>query len=215
MKTLIVTGGKFNKEFAVSFLEKNKYDYVIAVDKGAAYAEELNIKPDLVVGDLDSYVKEFSHFFDGVDIEKFNPIKDDTDTAIAIKLAFRRGNDTDIICGTGGRLDHMLGNIHVLQMMALNGIKARIVDECNTLFLAAESFVIEREEFGRKYVSFVPFGGEVKGLKLKGFKYNLNGYDLKPGVSRCISNEMADNQGFVEFETGCLIVINSLDVKSE
>ena len=29
MKTLIVTGGKFNKEFAVSFLEKNKYDYVI------------------------------------------------------------------------------------------------------------------------------------------------------------------------------------------
>ena len=185
------------------------------MDKGAAYAEELNIKPDLVVGDLDSYVKEFSHFFDGVDIEKFNPIKDDTDTAIAIKLAFRRGNDTDIICGTGGRLDHMLGNIHVLQMMALNGIKARIVDECNTLFLAAESFVIEREEFDRKYVSFVPFGGEVKGLKLKGFKYNLNGYDLKPGITRCISNELTEDRATVEFKSGILIVINSSDIESE
>jgi thiamine pyrophosphokinase len=215
VKTLIISGGRFQKDFAVSFLEKNKYDYVIAVDKGASYAEELNIKPDLVVGDLDSYVKEFSHFFDGVDIEKFNPIKDDTDTAIAIKLAFRRGNDTDIICGTGGRLDHMLGNIHVLQMMALNGIKARIVDECNTLFLAAESFVIEREEFDRKYVSFVPFGGEVKGLKLKGFKYNLNGYDLKPGITRCISNELTEDRATVEFKSGILIVINSSDIESE
>ena len=46
MKTLIISGGRFQKDFAVSFLEKNKYDYVIAVDKGAAYAEELNIKPD-------------------------------------------------------------------------------------------------------------------------------------------------------------------------
>lgn len=215
MKTLIISGGRFQKDFAVSFLEKNRYDYVIAVDKGAAYAEELNIKPDLVVGDLDSYVKEFSHFFDGVDIEKFNPIKDDTDTAIAIKLAFRRGNDTDIICGTGGRLDHMLGNIHVLQMMALNGIKARIVDECNTLFLAAESFVIDREEFDRKYVSFMPFGGEVKGLKLKGFKYNLNGYDLKPGITRCISNELTEDRATVEFKSGILIVINSSDIESE
>jgi thiamine pyrophosphokinase len=109
----------------------------------------------------------------------------------------------------------MLGNIHVLQMMALNGIKARIVDECNTLFLAAESFVIEREEFDRKYVSFVPFGGEVKGLKLKGFKYNLNGYDLKPGITRCISNELTEDRATVEFKSGILIVINSSDIESE
>ena len=215
MKTLIISGGRFHKDFAVSFLEKNKYDFVIAVDKGAAYAEELNIKPDMIVGDLDSYVKEFGPFFDGVDIEKYNPIKDDTDTAIAMKLAFRRGNDTDIICATGGRLDHMLGNIHVLQMMALNGIKARIVDECNTLFMAAESFIVTREEFDRKYISFMPFGGEVKGLKLKGFKYTLDGYDLKPGITRCISNELTEDIASVEFKSGLLMVINSSDIKSE
>ena len=215
MKTLIISGGRFQKDFAVSFLEKNKYDFVIAVDKGAAYAEELNIKPDMVVGDLDSYDKEFGDFFDDSVVEKYNPIKDDTDTAIAMGFALEKGYDTDVLCATGGRMDHMLGNIHTLQMMACNGIKARIVDECNTIFMASESFTVTREEFDRKYISFMPFGGEVKGLKLKGFKYTLDGYDLKPGITRCISNELTEDIASVEFKSGLLIVINSSDIKSE
>ena len=43
MKTLIITGGRFNKEFAARFLEKNRYDYIIAVDKGLQYAKELGV----------------------------------------------------------------------------------------------------------------------------------------------------------------------------
>ena len=32
MRTLIITGGSFDRAFAASFYKKNIYDYVIAVD---------------------------------------------------------------------------------------------------------------------------------------------------------------------------------------
>ena len=37
MRTLIITGGSFDRAFAASFYKKNIYDYVIAVDGGLDY----------------------------------------------------------------------------------------------------------------------------------------------------------------------------------
>ncbi len=36
MKVLVITGGNIDDDFAFSFLKKNKYDEVIAVDGGLA-----------------------------------------------------------------------------------------------------------------------------------------------------------------------------------
>ena len=48
-------------------------------------------------------------------------------------------------------------------------------------------------------------------MKLKGFKYPLDGYTLKPGYSRCISNELTDDTAYVSMDSGILIAINSAD----
>ena len=214
MKTLIVTGGKFNKEFAVSFLEKNKYDYVIAVDRGLFHCESIGIVPNAIVGDFDSYEEVNWSFYEekGVKIRRYQPEKDDTDTEIAIKLATEMKSDMDILGGMGGRIDHLLANIHNLLIAEEEGLTARLIDEGNVVYLKNSSFEINGDECIGKYISFVPFAGVVRGLKLKGFKYPLDGYDLKPGASRCISNELVDVKGFVEFDEGCLIVVNSRDV---
>ena len=214
MKTLIVTGGKFNKEFAVSFLEKNKYDYVIAVDSGLFYCESIGLIPNVIVGDFDSYEEVNWSFYEekGVKIRRYQPEKDDTDTEIAIKLATEMKSDMDILGGMGGRIDHLLANIHNLLIAEEAGLTARLIDEGNIVYLKNSSFEIMEDECVGKYISFVPFAGVVKGLKLKGFKYPLDGYDLKPGASRCISNELVDAKGIVEFDEGCLIVVNSRDV---
>ena len=217
MRTLIISGGRFDKEFAVSFLKNNKYDYYIAVDYGVNYAEELSIVPDMIVGDFDTRGCEGLDKYEqtGCIVRRFIAEKDDTDTEIAIKEAVQRQSDMDIICATGGRIDHLLANIHNMKIAMDAGLNARLIDNGNIVYLKNKSFVMEQYELIGKYISFVPFDGEIKRLKLKGFKYPLDGYDLKPGASRCISNELTDNQGLVEFETGCLIVINSSDVKSE
>lgn len=213
MKTLIVTGGKFNKKFAVSFLEKNKYDYVIAVDRGLLHCESIGIIPNVIVGDFDSYEGVDLSLYEkqGVTIRRYQPEKDDTDTEIAIKHAIEMNSDMDILGGTGGRIDHLLANIHNLLIALEKGVTARLIDEGNIIYLKNSSFEINEDECIGKYISFIPFAGVVKGIKLKGFKYLLDGYNLKPGASRCISNELVEAKGVVEFDEGCLIVVNSKD----
>ncbi len=217
MKTLIITGGRFHKSFATSFLAKNKYDYVIAVDGGLGYCSELGVIPDMVVGDFDTYgtnsLKEYEN--GGVLVRRFIPEKDDTDTEIAMLEAAKRGNEIDVLCAYGGRMDHMLANIHNLYFALEKGIKARLVDVDNIIFLADESFTVTAQEMPYKYISFVPFAGAVTGIKLRGFKYPLDGYTLKPGYSRCISNELIGDKAAVEFDSGIMIVINSSDASSD
>lgn len=215
MRTLIITGGRFEREFAASFLKKNKYDKIIAVDRGLDYLEELGVVPDLIVGDFDSCeaatLKKYQE--KNVVIRRFLPEKDDTDTEIAVREAVSCNSDMDILCATGGRLDHFLSTLGNMKLALTSGIKARIIDSSNVIYLQDGAFSIDKE--GKNYISFLPFEGEVKNLKLKGFKYNLDGYDLKPGTSRCISNEIVDDKAFVSFDYGCLIVIEASDIKSE
>ncbi len=217
MNTLILAGGSFDSQFAAEYVERHRYDCVIAVDGGLSYAKELGIKVDYIVGDFDTLTDIDTEYWEnnGATIRRFEPMKDDTDSEIAIKMAVGMNSDIDILGATGRRLDHFLGNIHNLAIAAEKGLTARIIDPQNIIFLAMSDFTMNRADYPGKYVSFVPFAGEVTGLKLKGFKYPLSGYTLKPGVSRCISNEFAADSASVSFLGGSLIVINSSDVKPE
>lgn len=213
MRTLIITGGRFDEEFAVSFLKENKYDYIIAVDYGLTYAEKLGLFPDMIVGDFDTKGIECLKDYEkrGCIVQKFNPEKDDTDTEIAVREAVKRNCDMDILFGTGGRIDHLLANIHNMLIALYAGLNARLIDKGNIVYLKNKSFIIHSHELIGKYISFIPFSGDVKGIVLKGFKYPLNGYTLHPGASRCVSNELIEDEGSVEFNDGCMIVINSRD----
>lgn len=217
MKALIITGGEFNKNFAVSFLQNKHYDYIIAVDGGIEYAKQLGIMPNMLVGDFDTYDSDDIESYEarGVVVRQFKPEKDDTDTEIAVREAVRLGCDADIICGLGGRVDHLLANIHVMKIGIDSGLSVRMVDGKNIITIKDKPFTLNKKEYNKKYISFIPFSGEVCNLKLKGFKYNLDGYTLKPGSSRCVSNEMEDVLAYVSFDSGCLIVVNSSDIESE
>lgn len=216
MKILIIAGGKFEYKFAVSFLEKNKYDYVIAVDKGLEYAKKLSLIPDMWLGDFDSVChKDLGKEFLGMEIMSFNSEKDETDTELAINKAVEMNADFDIICGMGGRMDHFFGVVHNLKRATDAGLVGRIVDPSNVIMLKKDSFEIKKSDFNGKYISFMPFGGIVTNLKIEGLKYTLDGYDLKPGESRCISNEPTEETAKVSFDSGYLLVIESLDIETE
>ena len=215
MSVLIISGGSFDKNFLHNFIKNRKYDYVIAVDRGLCYAGKLGIVPDLIVGDFDSADKSLLDSFDQSIVRLFNSEKDDTDTEIAIREAVKHKSDIDIVCATGGRIDHLLGNIHILKIALDEGINARIIDRGNVIFLKNSDFKLVNGDWNGKYVSLIPFDGEVNGIKLKGFKYPLDGYDLKPGITKCISNEIVKDNAYVEIKSGCLIVVISLDVESE
>ena len=62
-RCLILTGGKLSLAFAGPFLEKNKYEKVIAVDGGLEAAKELGIIPDVIVGDFDTVHPEILAYY--------------------------------------------------------------------------------------------------------------------------------------------------------
>ena len=51
----------------------------------------------------------------------------------------------------------------------------------------------------------------LKAITLKGFRYPLKQKDIEIGTSLCISNELTEEEGRIEFEDGVLICVESHD----
>lgn len=90
---------------------------MIAVDGGLKGAKELGLVPDVIVGDFDSVDPAVLAFYRKMEhiVWEVPAGKDDTDTELALKRAMAMGAGEIVILGaTGGRLDHMIGNIQLL-----------------------------------------------------------------------------------------------------
>ena len=214
---LIVTGGKLDLAFARSFLQKEAFHKVIAADAGLEAAEKLGLVPDYIVGDFDTVDPTVLERFQNIPHivwEKHRPEKNETDTELARSRALTLGCDRLVFLGaTGGRLDHMLGNLHVLYACLQSGVEAWIVDEQNKLYLLDEGKTFYREQLWGKYVSFLPYTEQVAAITLCGFRYPLNRKDIRRGeeAGLCISNELSEDTATVTFEDGVLICVESRD----
>ena len=215
MKTLIVTGGNLNKGFLIDTIEKINFETIIAVDNGLKLLNEINIKPNHIVGDFDTVNKEILDIYandDSMKIHKFNPIKDNTDTDIAIRLAVELKSDEIIILGgIGTRIDHVLGNIQVLKYALNNNVKCTIIDENNEIELINKTTILNKKDTDKKYISLIPLTEKVENINLKGFKYDLKNGELTIGSSLGISNEIEEEQAIIELDKGILIMIFSKD----
>lgn len=216
MKTcLIVTGGRMDIPFAGSFLKGKKFDEVIAADSGLASLNALGLAPDLVVGDLDSVPREVLERMrgrDGLDWDIHRPEKDETDTELAILKALEAGcTHLTLLGATGGRLDHFLGNLHLLCPCLKKGVHAEIVDRCNRIYLLDGRREFEEGRLHGPFVSFLPLTETVEGITLKGFKYPLTDKTIHIGTSLCISNELVAGTAEITFRRGVLICVESRD----
>ena len=215
MRTLIVTGGNVKKEFLIDTIDKKKFDIIIAVDNGVKILNELNIKPNHIVGDFDTVNKEILDLYKkdtSIKIHRFNPIKDNTDTDIAIRVAVELHSDEIIIIGgIGTRIDHVLGNIQVLKYALDNKVKCKIIDENNEIQLINKTTILNKSENDKKYISLIPLTEKVENINLKGFKYELKNGELTIGSSLGISNEILKEQAIIEFDNGILVMIFSKD----
>ncbi len=218
MESLIISGGNLEKEFACSYISQHSCELTIAVDAGMKFFYEQNIIPDYIVGDFDSVEPEILQSFQNIGGEKkpvilqFQPEKDETDTELAIRTAIKQGSKTIHLLGaTGSRMDHVMGNFHLLGAAMKQGVDCQIVDWHNRIRMICQDMVIKKENQYGKYVSLFPFTPQVKGLTLRGFKYPLNNYTLECYHSLGVSNEIIGTQAEISFQEGILLVIESRD----
>ena len=214
---MLISGGHINADYTVEYIKSKDYDIIIAIDGGLKAAENLDIIPDIVVGDFDTIDSGTLNKYAGmkeVEVIRLNPEKDLTDTQSAIERALSLGADyIEIIGGTGTRLAHTIANIHTLQMMIGRCSGAVITNENNRIRIIEDKYVIKRQEQYGKYVSFLPLTEKVQGITLEGFKYPLKDYEfnIKTTLSLGVSNEIIEDEATVSLKSGRLIMIESRD----
>ena len=104
MIVAIIAGGEKSR-----FRRIDEADFIIACDKGAQYAAEEGVVPDLTAGDFDSVPKGFRP---AGETAVLPTEKNDTDTMFAVRKALSWGcAQIYLYCAEGGRPDHFLGNI--------------------------------------------------------------------------------------------------------
>lgn len=218
MHALIVSGGKLDMGFARTYISKYNFGCRIAADRGMAFFHAQKIVPDFIVGDFDSASSEILQYFRNLQegrkptILQFQPEKDETDTELAIRMAVREGADVIHLLGaTGSRVDHMLGNLHLLGAAMEQGVECRMVDGNNRIRMIRRGMSLKRKEQYGKYVSLFPFTPQVEGLTLKGFKYPLEDYTLECYHSLGVSNEITAEEAEISFREGVLLVMETKD----
>lgn len=217
MKTVIISGGRIERDFALSFLKNEIFDQIIAVDNGLKFLYENRIRPTWIVGDFDTAAPELVEYYQrqtDIPIRRFNPVKDSTDSQIAIELALELGSsEITILGGTGTRLDHVLGNIQSLMLARKKGVSCIILDAYNRIRLMDGVVHLKKSEQYGKYVSLLPLTTEVTGVELRGFKYELTDYTFTSTGSAGlgVSNEITAEVAEIRIKTGIFVLIESRD----
>ena len=212
---IIISGGAIEAPFTLEFLKNVSADICIAVDRGLEFMYKYDLNPTHIVGDFDSIAPEVIAYYKKetqIPIREFNPVKDASDTEIAIRLAINLGvKELWILGGTGTRLDHVMANIQSLKIAANAGIKAYLVDAHNRISLLEEAAVLDKANAFGKYFSLFSLGGSVCGLTVRGAKYPLENHRLEPYDSLSVSNQFAEDQVTIEFQTGTIILMETRD----
>lgn len=192
-------------------LKKRRDEAWTGVDRGVYLLLSENITPQYTYGDFDSVSsEEWQYIVARMAVTPVPARKDDTDLEMCLYDLVEQGySSIDVYGATGGRLDHMLGNIFLLMHGDFNEADIRIIDRQNVMQrLGAGSHEVEKVE-GMKYVSFIPYfeGTEVT---LEGFEYNLDRRVLSLGATLTISNEFVKNHAEVRTNEP-LIMVQSKD----
>lgn len=185
-------------------------DYIICADGGTRHASALDLKPALVIGDMDSAESSLLQKLqaDDVPIERFPRDKNETDLELAIAKAIELApKEIVIVAALGGRLDQTIANIALLSNLQLATFDMRLDDGVDEIFFCRN----QAEIHGRSgdVVSLIPWGGEVTGIQTQNLKWQLNDETLYPEKTRGISNEMTDDVAGIKISSGVLLIVHT------
>ncbi len=202
MRCLIVASGdSVNFDFLKS--EVAVADVVIAVDGGMDILAKANIVPTIWLGDMDSTRLDYQ-LSESIEIVKLNRDKDWTDLEAAIEFALQRRFTQIVITAVfGGRIDHFLTNISLLQKYS-DIVKIKMLDEKQTVFLLVEENIIKVKK-GSTF-SLIPLT-DLKGVTIKGAKYNTDNLTVELGSSICQSNLALSDKLEITINKGKALIV--------
>ncbi len=213
----IFTGGQvFADSIDELYLSPKSDDLKIAADSGYMTARRFGIKPDILLGDLDSLECSELSQSELDEMEKIivPRIKDDTDTQLAVDTAIERGAENIfIIGGLGGRLDHTLSSVFLLEYIAEHSVSCVMTDGRNVVRMLVSNgekrtVTVDR---GYKYLSLVSLSDVCRGVSVTGVFYPLESVELTRKYSYAVSNEITAEHAEISLTDGVMLIIESRD----
>jgi thiamine pyrophosphokinase len=200
---LIVGNGDSPSDSVFDFFV-SKSSTIIALDGAAITLEKRNIRPDVIVGDMDGLTSEQLDAFHSQGVEIIHDIAQDT-SDISKGLAWSKehhpGKQVNVIGITGGRLDHQLAAFSAL--FECQSDAHLYIDDW--LVVRVTKIPIQYSTVKGKNISLIPFG-EVSGVSLSGCKYPLDNEDLSSGT-RGIHNEALGQDITISCQQGNLLLL--------
>ena len=179
-------------------------EFLVGVDSGLEYLQNLDKPIDLAVGDFDSIDPEKYKQIKGncLHIIKLPAEKNMTDLAYALDYIYNNMDyqTIEVYGGLGKRIDHLLANINLIKKYGFT-----IKDDNHYIFILKKG--LHHVDNYKKYISFFAIE-DVYNLNIRGFKFSLDNYYLSTNDSLCVSNEVS---GEVEFSKGKLLIVCSND----
>jgi thiamine pyrophosphokinase len=182
---------------------------VIAANGGAQHCRDLQVVPDLVVGDLDSLTPEMVEALraSGARIERHPSHKDETDLEIAVRRALEDGAQQVIVLGAmGARWDQSIANLLLLAHPD-HAADIRLIDHRHELSIVRGGETRQLQGTPGDTVSLLPLAGDAAGIRTKGLEYPLKGDTLHFGSTRGVSNVLQNAEASVSLEHGLLACV--------
>lgn len=210
-KCVIVGAGACDAQRLKEQLILNNNDLCIAADGGLDYLSGIGLKPNIVLGDMDSLQNEETliSFHADCRVKRLPAEKDDTDMLAAVKEGLAAGyRQFELYGALGGRLDHTLANIQCLLYLLNRGAKGILVGDDVTLMLIRNERIVFTADHSRagKRISVFAFGGDAYGVSEKGLKYLLDNVTVKLEFPIGVSNEFTAEDAEITVKNGMLLV---------
>lgn len=184
-RAVIICAAKIKNYQFLKTLLKND-DYFIFCDGGLNHQKELNVSPDLIIGDFDSYTQPVNSRAETIVLPRE---KDDTDSIFAAKEAVRRGAKSILLLGViGGRLDHSIANLSILIKLQKLNIPASIIDNYSQIELVDSNPKFIPDTF--PFFSLLNITGECQGVNIQNAKWELTDGKIECNYQYAVSNQV-------------------------
>lgn len=192
----VIVGAANIKNYASCKTYLADTDFYAYCDGALRHQEQLGAKPNLIVGDFDSFkateaiaiARKYAS-----EIITLPRAKDDTDSMYAAKIMLKRGYRQFVLIGLiGERMDHSLANIALLLYLYKHGCQVLLVDDYAEYEIVGRAGCKISDKFA--YFSLLTVNGDASQINITGAKFPLTNGCINCAEQYATSNEVLKGQ---------------------
>jgi thiamine pyrophosphokinase len=218
VKIAVIANGEWDEDWGSR--ELDQFDFLICADGGGNHALQAGRLPEVLIGDLDSITPKNLELCrqKKVHIQQFPREKDETDLELALEYAVTQlklqsisqesssleAHTLWLYAATGGRVDHLLGNLALLLNFLKRGYSIHIKDPLHEIYLLQGREVLKGQ--AHQEISLIPVTEKAR-VTTEGLYYPLHGDVILQDSPRGISNVFLGEEAVVQVDEGIVLLV--------